>query len=139
MPAETEPTVVPVADEVLKVSKAEYQTGRVRVSVRTETVEEMVEARLRSRTAAVERVPVDREVTEVPQIREEHGVLIVPIVEEVLVVERRLVLKEEIRLHQTESEETVRQPVARRVQHAVIERLPAAQEEPASPPSADSP
>ncbi|MDJ0390495.1 DUF2382 domain-containing protein [Roseomonas sp. E05] len=139
MPAETEPTVVPVVEEVLRASKTKRETGRVRVSIRTETVEDMVEARLRSRAASVERVAVGREVTEVPQIREEDGVLIVPVVEEVLVVERRLVLKEEIRLRQTESEETVQQPVARRVQHATIERLPAAQEEPTSPPSTNAP
>jgi len=139
MPAETEPTVVPVTEETIEVKKAERVAGRVRVSVHTETVREMVEETLRSSSAAIERVAVGREIAEVPQIREEDGVLIIPVVEEVLVVERRLLLKEEIRLRQTELEETIRQPVERRVQRAEVERLPPASGEPSSASSSDVP
>ncbi|HWX49475.1 MAG TPA: DUF2382 domain-containing protein [Roseomonas sp.] len=139
MPAETEPTVVPVTEETIEVKKAERESGRVRVLVHTETVREMVEETLRSSSTAIERVAVGREVAEIPQIREEDGVLIIPVVEEVLIVERRLLLKEEIRLRQTELEKTIRQPVERRVQRAEIERLPPASGESSSASSSDVP
>ncbi|MBI0539465.1 DUF2382 domain-containing protein [Roseomonas sp. KE2513] len=111
--------VIPLVEEVLRLSKRTVETGRVRVSLTTETVEET----LRSRRTEIERVPVGREVKEVPATRQEGDVMIVPVVEEELVVVRRLVLKEEIRLRLIDSEEHVAQPVKRRVQRATVERL----------------
>ena len=119
--------VVPLAVEILRVGKRTVESGRVRVSLSTETVEDVVRDALRTRHAEVERVPIGREVTEAPQTRQEGDVLVIPVVEEILVVERRLVLKEEIRVRLTESEEIVAHAVERRVQRATIDRLPAGQ------------
>ena len=116
--------VLPLAEERLLVSKRVVETGRVRVAVTTETAEEVVRDVLRTRRAEVERVPIGREVTEVPQSRQEGDVLIVPVVEEILVVEKRLFLKEEIWLRFIDTEESVEQPVQRRVQRATVERVP---------------
>lgn len=114
--------VIPVVEERLVVGRNTVETGRVRVSLSTETVEQVVRETLRGRRAEVERVPLDQEVREAPRTREEDGQIIIPVVEEVLVIEKRLVLKEEIRLRFVETEEVVEQPVERRVQHATIER-----------------
>jgi stress response protein YsnF len=51
---------------------------------------------------------------------------VVPVLEEVLVVERRLVLREEVRLRLVAAEETVEEAVTLRRQHAEVERLPPA-------------
>jgi len=67
-------------------------------------------------------VPVDKPVTSVPEIR---TVTIVPVLEEVLVVEKRLSLKEEVHIEQELSHETVEVPVTLRKQRAVVERLDA--------------
>ncbi|WP_052389639.1 DUF2382 domain-containing protein [Belnapia moabensis] len=125
--------VVPLAEEILHVSKRTVETGRVRISLSTETVEDVLRATLRTRRAEVERVQIDREVSEPPQTRQEGDVLVVPVVEEILVVERRLVLREEIRLRFVEGEEAVEWSVERRVQRAAVDRVPAAG---ATPPSA---
>jgi len=125
-------TVVPIIEERLQVGRRIVETGQVRISLTTETVEDVIRQALVTRTAEVERVPIGREVSEAPQTRQEGDVLIIPVVEEILVVERRLVLKEEIRLRIAEREEIVEQTVPRRVQHARIERVPAGQT--ASPP-----
>jgi stress response protein YsnF len=117
-------TAIPLTEERLVIGKRLVETGRLRVSVRTETAEEVIRETLRSRHAEVERVTLGHEVTEVPQTRQEGEVLIVPIVEEILVIEKRLVLKEEIRLRFVESEDAVEYPVQRRIEHAVVERLP---------------
>lgn len=140
MPAKTDPdAVLRLVEEELHVGARQRETGRVRVSVRTENVAETVEQTLRHSYATVERVPVDREVSELPVTREENGILIVPVVEEILVVEKRLVLREEIHLRMHEAEEMVQQPVERRVQHAVIERLAPEDGDPSASPGNDTP
>jgi stress response protein YsnF len=132
MPDEHTETVIPLAEDVLRVSKRLVETGKVRISLTTETVEETVRETLRTRHAEVERVPIDREVSEVPQARQEGDVMIVPVVEEILVIERRLLLKEEIHLRLVDGEQTLEQSVMRRVQRAMVEHLPVG---PAAPPS----
>lgn len=70
----------------------------------------------------VERVPVDREVSAMPAIREEGDVTIVPVVEEILVVERRLRLKEELHIRKVRRTEEVEVPVTVRATRATVER-----------------
>jgi uncharacterized protein (TIGR02271 family) len=120
--------VLPLVEEALRVGKRRVETGRVRVSVSTETEERLLRETLRAERAEVERVPVGRELAEGEQApaarREGDGTVVVPVLEEVLVVERRLVLREEIRLRLVPVEEAVEQPVTLRRQRAAVERLP---------------
>jgi uncharacterized protein (TIGR02271 family) len=122
LPTTAQTVVIPLAEESLRVEKREVETGRVRVSVRTDMVEDMVRDTLRSRSAVVEHVPVGREIDQVPAIREEDGVTIIPVVEEVLVVEKRLFLKEEVHIRFNDIKDEIQIPVQRRVQRAVIDR-----------------
>ena len=120
--------VLPLVEEALRVGKRRVETGRVRVSVSTDVEERVVRETLRSERAEMERVPVNRELAEgepAPVVRQEpDGTVVVPVLEEVLVVERRLVLREEIRMRLVSVEEPVEQPVAVRRQRATVERLP---------------
>ena len=126
--------VLPLVEEAPLVGKQRVETGRVRVPVATETEERLVRETLRAERAEVERVPVGRELAEgerAPAARQEDGAVVVPVLEEVLVVERRLVLREEIRLRLAAAEEAVEQAVTLRRQRSGVERLPA--------PAADDP
>ena len=58
-----------------------------------------------------------------PQIRTEGDVTIVPVLEEVLVVEKRLVLKEELHIRRRIITETVEVPVTLHKQRAIVERV----------------
>jgi uncharacterized protein (TIGR02271 family) len=58
----------------------------------------------------------------VPQVRTEGGVIVVPVLEEILVVEKRLVLKREIRIQKRQTSETVEIPVSLRKQRVKVER-----------------
>ena len=58
-----------------------------------------------------------------PQVRTEGNVTVLPVVEEVLVVERRLLIKEELRLIRHATKEVIETPVTLRKQRAVVERL----------------
>ena len=53
-----------------------------------------------------------------------NGVTIVPVLEEVLFVEKRLVLKEELHIRRRVSSKTVEVPVTLRKERAVVERVP---------------
>lgn len=119
--------IIPLREERLTVGRRVVETGRVRVHLSTTTEDAAVREVLRQDRVEVERVPVGREVAAAPAVREEEdgAVLVVPVLEEVLVVERRLVLKEELRIRRVSSSRTSEQTVPLRRQTATVERLPA--------------
>jgi stress response protein YsnF len=116
---------IPVSEEVVHVDKQERVTGKVRVRTVTEASEELAQASLQEDTVEVNRVPVNRFVDAIPPVRTEGDVVIVPVLEEVLVVEKRLVLKEEVHIRRRTKTEEVELPVTVRRQHAVVERVAA--------------
>ena len=117
----TDGEVIPVLRETINVSKREVETGRVVVHKTVSERDEAVEVLLRRTDVSVERVPVGRTVTEAPASRQEGDVLIIPVMEEVLVVEKRLVLKEELRIRTTASERTSHEVVRLRTESVQIE------------------
>lgn len=116
---------IPLLQEEVRVDKREVLTGKVRIQTVAEAFEEKAEAVLQGERVEVTRIPVDRVVDEAPAVRTEGGVTIVPVLEEVLFVEKRLVLKEELHIRRTATTETVEVPVTLRRQRAVIERVDA--------------
>ena len=121
-----ESVTLPLVEETARIEKRVVETGRVRVSTRTETVDQVLRERLHSDTVEVTRVPVDRVLSEgevPPVLREQNGVTIIPVLEEILVVEKRLVLKEEVHVRRTTADEDVEVPVTLRRQRAVVERV----------------
>jgi uncharacterized protein (TIGR02271 family) len=113
----------PLMEERLEVKKRTVTTGKVRVVTHTETVEEVARAVLEGEEADVHTVELDQPVVgPVPQVRTEGGVIIVPVFEEILVVEKRLVLKREIRIQKRQTSETVELPVSLRKQRVKVER-----------------
>jgi uncharacterized protein (TIGR02271 family) len=125
-PASEERDVLPLWEESVSFDREKVETGRVRVRVVTRAHEETVEVPLTSETVEVQRIPIGRLVEAVPPRRREGDVTIIPVVEEVAVVERRLVLKEELRLRLVRTTEPHRHTVTLRRQEAVVERLPPA-------------
>ena len=115
--------VVRLAEETASVRTQEVVTGRVRVRTVTDTVEELARADVQHEAVEVTRVPVDRIVDAPPEIRTENGVTIVPVLEEVLVVEKRLVLKEELHIRRKLESKPVEVPVTLRKQRTEVERL----------------
>ena len=88
-----------MVEETARIDKREVQTGRVKVHTVVETSEQMVREALSSQTVKVTRVAVDQPVTTVPEIRTEDGITIVPVLEEILIVEKRLILREELHIN----------------------------------------
>jgi stress response protein YsnF len=97
----------------------------IRVHVHTDSHDQLIDEALAHEKIEIERVAIGRAIEAVPPVREEGDTTVIPVVEEVLVVERRLVLKEEIRLRRVHTTERHRETVTLRKQHAVIERVEA--------------
>ena len=114
--------VIPLGEERLEVGKREVERGRLIVRTHVDLREDMATIDLWQDVVEVERVSVDRAVEMSPGVREEHGLLIVPILEERLVVTKQLVLKEELRIRTRTHISEFRQPVTLRSERAEIER-----------------
>jgi stress response protein YsnF len=73
----------------------------------------------------VKRVPVDRVValSEAPAARQEGDTFIVPVLEEILVVEKRLRIKEEVHITRTARQEQYADTVVLRTEHVEVERF----------------
>jgi uncharacterized protein (TIGR02271 family) len=116
--------VVPLASEELRVGKRETLTGKVRVQTVVETVDDLARATVEEEALDVQRVPVNKVVAEPPRIRAEGDVTIIPILKETMIVEKRLVLVEEVHIRRTKSSRLVEMPVTLRKQTAVVDAIP---------------
>ena len=114
---------IPLAEEEAFLETRRVSTGKVRVRSQTDTIEDVAAAVLEGQHVEVTRVPIDEVVTVPPAVRTEGDVTIVPVLEEVLFVEKRLVLKEELHIRRLVTTETVEVAVTRRRQRAVVERV----------------
>lgn len=126
-PTNTNEIVVPLHEEQASVAKRRIVTGRVQVSTVTREHEQLVDEVLAREEVEIERTPIGKRVAAVPGIREEGDTTVIPVVEEVLVVERHLVLKEEIRVRRVRRNESHRERVMLRRQEAFVTRSPVEQ------------
>jgi stress response protein YsnF len=112
----------PVIEEELELEKRVVRTGRVRVVKHVEEVEQEVEIDLASEHVAIENVEIGRFVDE-PQLQRREGeVWIVPVTEEVLVVEKRLWLARELRITTERGERIDRRRVVLRKEVVDVRR-----------------
>ena len=123
MTRDARPGFIELVEEQLEIGKREVERGRVVVRTRVEERDEVAEIELQQEDVSVERVPRGVPVEALPAVREEDGVLIIPVVEEQLVVTTRLILKEEIRITRQRRTELAREPVRLRSERADIQRL----------------
>ena len=116
--------VIPVVEERLEVVRERVETGRVRIRKSVEAREVVVNDPLKRETVRVEHVPINQVVTgDVPQVREEGDVTVIPILEERIVTRTELVLVEEVRIHRDHSEYHDPQRVTLRKEVVAVERF----------------
>jgi stress response protein YsnF len=99
--------VIPEREEYLVPSTHEEELGRVRVERHIETIPYETSVDVSRDRVDVERVAVNRLVSAMPGPRQEGDTLIVPVIEEVLVTEKRLMVREEIRIRRYRETEAV--------------------------------
>lgn len=122
LPAD-QPYVLPVIEEVLDISRQREEIGRVRVEKHVHERTEVVDQPLLRDSVTVTRVPINRVIDQPIDVRQEGETLIVPVLEELLVVEKRLLLVEEVHITRHTSETHQPQEVTLRREEVTVERL----------------
>jgi len=121
-PVASQPEVLRLHEETAQISKVSRVSGEVSVSTRTLTRDELVSQDLAHTNVEITTVPIGRAVDAIPAVREEGDVTIFPVMEEVLVIERRLMLKEEVHIRKVRTTERHQETVTLRYQEAVVSR-----------------
>jgi uncharacterized protein (TIGR02271 family) len=121
----TEREVLPIVEERAAILKRKRLTQGVRVRTVVREEEATVEEPVATEEVEVERVPLDRWVEAPVPVRQEGDTTIVTLVEEVVVVEKRLRAIEEVRITKRQDVEPSVQTVTLRREEPVIERLSA--------------
>jgi uncharacterized protein (TIGR02271 family) len=124
---------IALAREELRVGKRKVETGRVRVKKRVREHEEIVREDLLREDVEVQRVPVDRILEGSSEPRREGDVLVIPVVEEVLVMHKQLRVVEELHVRRRRSTSPHRLGVVLRSEEATVERDPPPADGDASP------
>lgn len=93
-----EKIVIPVVEEQAFINKQVVETGKVRISKRVSQHEELIDEPLLREEVTVERIPINQYVDQTPQVRQEGDIMIIPVVQEQIVMQKRLVLVEELRV-----------------------------------------
>lgn len=115
--------VIPIIAEEVHIDKHWVETGRVRITKVAQQEETDIDELLAQEQIEIQRIPMDQLVLEKPQPRYEGDTLIIPRVEEELVIEKRFRLKEEIHVVKHTIEKPLRQPVTLLKEGVHIERV----------------
>ena len=127
-PLEDSEISIPVIEESLEVSKRVVETGKVRLHKTVQEYPAALNETLAVRTFDVERVVLNQPVERAPQVRHEGDTTIYSVVEEQLVLTKQLILREEVRVTQRDTERTDTQVVMLRREQLDVERVPTIQE-----------
>ncbi len=94
----TDTITIPKYEEQLQVDKKTVESGKVHISKTVKEEEVSVNIPTIEEKVAIKHVPVNQYVETSPAIRNEGDTTIVPVVKEVLVIEKRLMLVEELHI-----------------------------------------
>lgn len=118
-----ESTVIPVIEEQLQVEKQVIETGRLLINKTVREEEQVVTTPLMHDEISVERIPINKFVDTAPDVRYENELTIIPVVKEVLVLEKRLMLVEEVRITKRRLSADDTQRVMLRREEVTVERV----------------
>ena len=83
-----ENSVIPIIEEQAVIGKRIVETGKVRISKRVSEHEKIIDEPLLHEEVTVERVAVNQYVETPPEIRQEGDMMIIPVIEEQLVLKK---------------------------------------------------
>ncbi|BAU40309.1 hypothetical protein O77CONTIG1_00106 [Leptolyngbya sp. O-77] len=119
-----EEIVIPIMAEEAALTVQQVTRGKVQVRTRFDTVEQVLESPVMREELIVEHIPRNQPIQgDPPQVREENGVQIIPILEEVLVSRKQLLLREEVRISKRRVTESIPQAITLRYEVADIEQI----------------
>jgi uncharacterized protein (TIGR02271 family) len=115
-------STIPVIAEDLRVDTVAQTTGAVRVRIEASERPQRLDLEEWVEEVAVERVPCNRPADERQPQRTEGETLVIPVYEEVVTVQRRLMLKEELHVTRRRRAHPVQAEAVLREERAVVER-----------------
>ena len=121
---ETKSTVIPVIQEQARVEKKEVETAKVKVQKKVIEVEKNIDIPLLQEGYDVQRIPINQYVETHPPVREEGDKIIIPVVREVLVVEKRLELVEEVHVIKRNTTVNHTETFTLKKEEVNVERIP---------------
>jgi len=119
----TTPVVIPVIQEQLTVDKEVVETGKVIIHKRVVEEEQTLNIPLLHESYEVEHVPVNKMVDAPPPVRYEGDTVIIPVVHEVLIVEKRFEVIEEVHVIKKKTATPHTQQVTLQKDEVEIERI----------------
>ncbi len=121
--------VIPLHEEQISVTKRVVAKNRVQVARTTRESEQLVDEVLAREQVEVEHKAVGKTVETMPSVREEGDTIIIPVVEEILVIERKLFLKEEVHIRRVHGTDRHQERVTVRKQEATVTRAPVSEDD----------
>lgn len=124
-PAAGETVAIPVVEEQVQIGKRVVETGTVRISKKVHEEEVTVDEPILHDEVDVERVPINKYVeTPPPAVRHEGDTMVIPVLREEVVVQKRLLLVEELRITRRQDQTQFPQKVTLRKEEVSVDRLP---------------
>ena len=120
-----QPTTIPVVQEQARIDKTNIETAKIRIEKKVLEVDKTIDIPLLQEGYEVERVPINKIVESHPPVREDGDTIIIPVVREVLVVEKRLELVEEVHVIKRKTTVDHRESITLRKEEVTVERTPA--------------
>jgi uncharacterized protein (TIGR02271 family) len=115
--------VIPVIEEQVKIEKKSVETGKVHISKVVYEDVDRFNIPYTEEHVTVERVPKNEIVdTLPPAVRYEDDVMIISVLKEVPVVEKRIMLVEELRVTKTKTEKSETKEMSLRKEEVKVER-----------------
>lgn len=115
--------VIPLIAEEVNVSVKTVETGGIRVHKTVREAVETIDEPIIREHLDIERIEINQFVETAPSIRYEGDVMIVPVLEEVVVTQKRLLLREEIMLIKRREEISNPQQVTLRREEINLEKI----------------
>jgi len=113
---------IPVLEECARVEKRIVERGVVKISTSVAEHQKIIKETLQSQEVDIERIAMDRQVDSMPEVRQEDDAIVIPIIEERVVVTKQLVLVEELRVRRKTRRDAVDIPVTLHSTEVSVER-----------------
>ena len=123
--AKNKTTSIPVVEETIQLGKELIEKGTTRFIKKVDEETVNIPLRFRTEQYSVERIPVNQYVEQAPPaIRHEGKTMIISIIEEEAVIQKRLKVVEELHITSSEVETITNEEVNLKKERVIIERDP---------------
>lgn len=112
----------PVIEEMPVIEKRKVETASIKIRKKVTESPQVLEESLAKEEFLIDRVPINEVRDEPLQMRTEGDITIIPVQEEVLVVQKKIMVREEIRIRKVRTEHSEKVTVSLRKEEVQIDR-----------------